>query len=59
MREATMRMRCCAACKRVLRKARLCEHIRRECGWEWYVLPSHVGPAKSGGSQAWLANGKG
>jgi hypothetical protein len=35
MWEVTMWTRCCAACRRVLRKARLCDHIRCECGWEW------------------------
>ena len=32
--EGTMWMRCCAG-KRVLRKARLCDHICCERGWEW------------------------
>ncbi len=34
MREFKMWMRCCAACRRVLRKARLADHVRCECGWE-------------------------
>jgi len=28
-----MWMRCCAACRRVLRKPWLCDHIRCDCGW--------------------------
>jgi hypothetical protein len=32
--EDKMWMRCCAACKRVLRKASLAHHVRCECGWE-------------------------
>jgi hypothetical protein len=31
----SMWMRSCAACKRVLSKTRLCDHVRCECGWEW------------------------
>src|SRR5258705_7479777 len=35
MEEVNMWMRACAACRRILRKASLCDHIRCECGWEW------------------------
>ena len=35
MWEVKMWMRCCAACRRVLRKASLADHVRCECGWEW------------------------
>ena len=27
--------RCCPICKRILKKFRLCDHIRCECRWEW------------------------
>jgi hypothetical protein len=30
-----MWMRSCAMCKALLRKARLCDSVRCECGWEW------------------------
>lgn len=30
-----MWMRCCPICRRILKKFRLCDHIRCECGWEW------------------------
>ena len=28
-------MRRCAACRRLLRKSKLCDQIRCECGWKW------------------------
>lgn len=31
----TMWMRSCAVCKSLLRKLRLCDSIRCQCGWEW------------------------
>jgi len=42
MWEVTMWMRCCAACRRVLRKARLGDHIRCECGWEWSLQRKNI-----------------
>ena len=31
-----MWMRTCAVCKAVLRKLRLADSVRCECGWEWH-----------------------
>jgi len=30
-----MWMRSCAVCKTLLRKLRLCDSLRCQCGWEW------------------------
>jgi hypothetical protein len=30
-----MWMRLCAVCKEILRKPRLCDSVRCQCGWEW------------------------
>ena len=30
-----MWMRSCAICRALLRKPRLCDSVRCECGWEW------------------------
>ena len=30
-----MWMRACALCKAVLRKLKLADHVRCQCGWEW------------------------
>src|SRR5436305_755100 len=35
LEEETMWMRSCAVCKVLLRKLRLCDSVRCQCGWEW------------------------
>jgi len=30
-----MWMRSCVVCKALLKKLRLCDSVRCECGWEW------------------------
>jgi len=35
LEEETMWMRSCAVCKVLLRKLRLCDSDRCQCGWEW------------------------
>jgi hypothetical protein len=30
-----MWMRSCAVCKALLKKLRLCDSVRCQCGWEW------------------------
>ena len=30
-----MWMRCCAVCRRMLKKLNLQAHIQCDCGWEW------------------------
>jgi len=36
-----MWMRSCAICKALLRKFRLCDSVRCQCGWEWEGVPDH------------------
>ena len=38
-----MWMRSCAICKALLRKARLWDSIRCQCGWEWEGHPEYRG----------------
>ncbi len=35
VRRGDMWMRSCAACKALLRKLRLCDSVRCQCGWTW------------------------
>jgi hypothetical protein len=36
-----MWMRSCAVCKALLRKLRLCDSVRCQCGWEWQGYGSY------------------
>src|ERR1700751_6411322 len=44
-----MWMRSCAVCKALLKKFRLCDSVRCQCGWEWEGIPDHS-------SVVWEAN---
>ncbi len=44
-----MWMRSCAICKSLLKKFRLCDSVRCQCGWEWEGIPDNS-------SVVWEAN---